>query len=140
MIDYWVTTGVIAPSRSYRAPAERRDFFLFSFEDLIRIRIVRSLRQAGVSLQRVRVALESLKRRTGPAWQAEWLVTDGRDVYVMPREGALEALTRKNSGQLAFAVIAMGQTRRSVTEKLETIAATPFDERRLKGRIHRLAG
>jgi DNA-binding transcriptional MerR regulator len=135
MLDYWINKDVISPTRTYRAKGGRRDLFLFGFDDLVRIRIVRSLRDSGVSLERIRVAISQLRRRTGPEWQREWIVSDGKNVYLRTSGDTLESLSGRAQGQLAFAVVALGPARRQLSKKLEEHA--PFDRTKLRGDVRR---
>lgn len=117
-LDYWVTTALITPHSVYRGPGQLRDFFLFSFRELVQIRVVSALREAGLSLRRIRSALEALEARSGSDWQRAWLVTDAKRAYLVLDPATLETVGGDTSGQLAFAAVAMSKTHDEVSARL----------------------
>ena len=140
MLDYWITTEVVRPSHRYRAPSQKREIFLFSFENLVQIKAIKALRSAGLSLQKVRDALQELQRGDAGANYHSWLVTDGKMAYIRRNDMKLESLSRPNRGQLAFAVVAVGEAHRQVKEKIARIGAVPFDATTLRGNVEPFAG
>src|SRR5438128_11944916 len=65
-LDYWARTGLVGSSiRQAAGHGSRR---VYSFEDLVALRVVARLLDAGVSLQAVRRAIEYLKPHTGRAF------------------------------------------------------------------------
>ena len=83
--------------------------------------------------------MTELRDRKGPAWQAAWLVSDGTSVYVVGDAQRLESVTRPTKGQLAFAIIAMGEATRAVTRGLAERRAKPFDAKGRDGQVCRYA-
>ncbi len=135
-LDYWITTEVIRPSHFYEPKDARRILFLFTFDDLVRIRIVKSLRDAGVSLQQVRHAISHLRQKHGRMWQAEWIVTDGKHVFrATPQDQVFESLSKRETGQLVFSVIALNQAKKRVAKTLTRKRFQPFDEARYDGKV-----
>jgi predicted RNA-binding protein Jag len=93
---------------------------MYSFRDLVALRVVKSLIDAGLSLQRVRRAWEFLSKRAGLDRHLSEvkLVTDGKNVFrVVRREG--EVLDALREGQLAFFVKIDEVTRQVSTEVAE---------------------
>jgi DNA-binding transcriptional MerR regulator len=87
---------------------------LYSFRDLVALRVVKSLLDGGVSLQRVRRAWEYLNKKAQlDEHLAEVkLVTDGQSIFkVVRKEG--EVLDALRQGQLAF-FVAIDEIARSV--------------------------
>jgi DNA-binding transcriptional MerR regulator len=75
---------------------------LYSFRDLVSLKLIRSLLDNGMSLQRVRRAFEYLRKRAGLDEQLSEvsLVTDGQSVFeVGSPDQVADALKH---GQLAF--------------------------------------
>lgn len=104
-IDYWVTTGLIQPSRVAESPRGRRVFF-FSFQELLLIRTIKALRGAGISLQRIREVVRWLRSQGESPCERAWLVTDGRSIFQLTDDiGTLRSLEPDERGQLAFAVV-----------------------------------
>ena len=60
-LDYWARTGLVAPT--VRGAAGSGTQRLYSFRDILILRIVKRLIDTGVSLQNIRVAVEHLAAR-----------------------------------------------------------------------------
>ena len=91
-LGHWRRSGVVVPSES-----EGR----YSFRDLVALRVVVSLLEAGLPMVRVRTALEVL-RAEGDDLAGLRIVTDGATVFACYDDGQiLDALGR---GQLALFV------------------------------------
>lgn len=103
-LRYWDQIGLIRPSvrRTGGRPGVPR---LYSFRDLVALRVVKSLLDGGMSLQRVRRAYDYLRRRAGLEGHLSEvkLITDGQSIFkVARREG--EILDALRQGQMAFFV------------------------------------
>jgi DNA-binding transcriptional MerR regulator len=87
---------------------------LYSFRDLVALKVVKSLLDGGMSLQRVRRAWDYLnkKARLDDHLSEVKLVTDGKSIFkVVRREG--EVLDALRQGQMAF-FVAIDEIARSV--------------------------
>jgi len=114
-LRYWDRVGLVNPSiqKTGGKPGTRR---LYSFRDLVALRVVRSLLDNGMSLQRVRRAWDYLRREGDmDSHLADVkLVTDGRSIFkVSSDEGELMDALRE--GQLAF-FVAIDEIAREVEE------------------------
>jgi DNA-binding transcriptional MerR regulator len=125
-LDYWVETRLVRPRSVYRGPNQRRDFFLFGFEELLRLQIISALRRTGLSLQRVRAAVATLDARGEAAWKDAWLVADAEHAYLVHEPQTLETLTGKHAGQLAFTIVAVGTLEGALGERLARADIRPF--------------
>ena len=78
-LDYWARTNLVNPSiRNARGSGSQR---LYSFKDVLVLKIVKRLLDTGISLQNIRLAVNSL-RDLGVNDIAELtLVSDGTTVY-----------------------------------------------------------
>src|SRR2546426_9340528 len=113
-LRYWDQIGLVEPGiqKTGGRPGIPR---LYSFRDLVALRVVKSLLDGGMSLQRVRRAWDFLNRRAGlDRHLAEVkLVTDGKSVFrVVRREG--EVLDALREGQMAF-FVAIDEVTRQVS-------------------------
>ena len=101
-LRYWDRIGLVKPSvQSTRGrPGVRR---LYSFRDLIALKVVRSLLDGGMSLQRVRRAYDYLRKRAGLEEHLSEvkLVTDGKSIFKICRNDG-EILDALREGQMAF--------------------------------------
>ena len=77
-LDYWARTELVTPSiRDASGSGTQR---LYSFQDLVTLRVIKNLLDTGVSLQRVRNAVEHLRDMDRPLTEVT-LMSDGRGVY-----------------------------------------------------------
>lgn len=93
-------------------PGRRR---LYSFRDLVALRVVRSLLDNGMSVQRVRRAWDYLRRSADMDQHLSevQLVTDGQSIFKV--EDDAELLDALRTGQLAF-FVEIDKITRSVAE------------------------
>jgi DNA-binding transcriptional MerR regulator len=100
-LDYWARTGLVTPSiRDARGSGTQR---LYSFQDLVSLRVIKSLLDTGVSLQRVRAAVDLLKGMGKPP-HGVTLMSDGRGVYEAHSPDAVVDLLKKGQGVFAIAL------------------------------------
>ncbi|MBA2774661.1 MAG: MerR family transcriptional regulator, partial [Nocardioidaceae bacterium] len=60
-LDYWARTGLVEPTvRTAGGSGTQR---LYSFRDILLLRVIKNLLDAGVSLQQIRTAVHHLRRR-----------------------------------------------------------------------------
>ncbi|HCG2964950.1 TPA: MerR family transcriptional regulator [Corynebacterium striatum] len=78
-LDYWARTNLVNPSiRTARGSGSQR---LYSFKDVLVLKIVKRLLDTGISLQNIRVAVDSLRDRGVNDLAELTLVSDGTTVY-----------------------------------------------------------
>ncbi|KOV31158.1 MerR family transcriptional regulator [Streptomyces sp. XY431] len=102
-LDYWARTGLLEPSvRSvYPASSQR----LYSFRDILLLRIVKRLLDAGVSLQNIRVAVAHLQAAAEVADLAgTTLMCDGATVYECTTPQQVVDLMKGGQGVFGIAV------------------------------------
>ncbi len=114
-LRYWDRVNLVRPSLQGTGgrPGVRR---LYSFRDLVALRVVRSLLDNGMSLQRVRRAWDYLRRNAdmdGHLAEVK-LVTDGSTIFAVTHDEG-EVLDALRQGQLAF-FVAIDEIARSVEE------------------------
>jgi DNA-binding transcriptional MerR regulator len=98
-LDYWARTGLVRPSiRDAQGSGTQR---LYSFQDLLVLKVIRRLLDIGVSLQKVRKAVEYL-RQSKQQLHAVTLVSDGQRIYTPDSTEALVDLIA--GGQGAFVI------------------------------------
>ena len=103
-LRYWDQIGLVQPSvqQTGGRPGVAR---LYSFRDLVALKVVKSLLDGGMSLQRVRRAWDYLNRRASLDRHLSEvrLVTDGQSIFKICRRDG-EVLDALREGQLAFFV------------------------------------
>jgi DNA-binding transcriptional MerR regulator len=124
-IDYWARTKFIVPSvADAKGTGTER---IYSFADLVALRVARELREAGVSTQSLRRVVEFLRTRKGlmnPLAECRLIVT-GSDVQVVTgREKIMSALLKPGQTSFAF-VFDLGRTVDEMKHEIETTDRKP---------------
>jgi DNA-binding transcriptional MerR regulator len=116
-LRYWDRIDLVKPSVQATGgrPGVRR---LYDFRDLVVLRVIRSLLEGGMSLQRVRRAIHYLRRKEGLEEHLSnvKLVTDGQSIFkICTTDG--EILDALKEGQMAF-FLAIDDIARGVDERV----------------------
>ena len=116
-LRYWDRIGLVKPSVQATGgrPGVRR---LYSFRDLVSLKVIRSLLNGGMSLQRVRRAYDYLRKKAGLEEHLSEvkLVTDGKSIFKICRNDG-EVLDALKEGQMAF-FLAIDDIARSIDGKV----------------------
>jgi len=112
-LDYWARTGLVEPTvRSAGGSGTQR---LYSFKDILLLKIIKRLLDAGVSLQQIRIAIEHLRQRGTEDLTRVTLMSDGASVYEC--RSADEVIDLLQGGQGVFG-IAIGGVWREIEGSL----------------------
>ena len=103
-LDYWARTDLIRPSiaDAHGSGTQRR----YSYRDLVELKVIKGLLDAGVSLQQARRAIEYLRDNLGEDIASSSLVLAGSGSVLVRTAGELIDLMRE--GQGVFSVVALG--------------------------------
>ena len=104
-LDYWTRTKLVAPSINPAAGSGTQR--LYSFNDLLQLKIIKNLLDAGMSLQKVREALDYARSTLADDWSKATIVADGKGVYALTSQEEVFDLLRRGQGVLG-AVVAVG--------------------------------
>ena len=100
-LDYWARTGLVRPSVQDAGGSGTQR--LYSFQDLLQLKVVKSLLDAGVALQQIRRAIDYL-RETKQSLSGVTLMSDGRRIYTPDSPEAVVDLLSKGQGVFAIAL------------------------------------
>jgi DNA-binding transcriptional MerR regulator len=101
-LDYWARTGLVVPSiRGASGSGSQR---LYSFKDVLVLKVVKRLLDTGVSLQNIRVAVEHLRRRGVHDLARLTLFSDGTTVYECTSPEEVVDLLQGGQGVFGIAV------------------------------------
>jgi DNA-binding transcriptional MerR regulator len=101
-LDYWARTDLVVPTiRSASGSGSQR---LYSFKDILVLKVVKRLLDAGVSLQNIRVAVEALRLRGVEDLSQVTLLSDGTSVYECTSPEEVVDLLRGGQGVFGIAV------------------------------------
>ena len=99
-LDYWARTGLVTPGiRSAGGSGTQR---LYSFRDILMLRVVKNLLDAGISLQQIRRAIDHLRSRGDENLTGITLMSDGVSVYECTSEHEVLDLLRGGQGMFAI--------------------------------------
>ena len=99
-LDYWARTDLIRPSiADARGSGTQR---LYSYRDLVELKVIKSFLDAGMALQKARRAIEYLRGHLGEDIASASLVLNGADSVLLARDsGELVDLVRQGQGVLS---------------------------------------
>ena len=122
-LEYWVRTGMVSPS--IRPSTGKRATRWWSISDVVVVRAIKALRQAGCPLQRVREVKTLIEGTWGEPMESVVLYWDGSDVLGIERWGTVRS-AMKHPGQQMFHVVAlpMDAWRSEVEQSAEAINVT----------------
>jgi DNA-binding transcriptional MerR regulator len=114
-LRYWDQIGLVRPSVQSTGgrPGVRR---LYSFRDLVALKVVKALLDGGMSLQRVRRAYEYLRKKAGldEHLSGVKLITDGQSIFRVAKDDG-EILDALRQGQMSF-FVAIDQITRNLDQ------------------------
>jgi DNA-binding transcriptional MerR regulator len=97
-LDYWARTGLLRPSiTDARGSGTQR---LYSYSDVLDLKVIKQLLDAGVSLKQARRAVECLRDDLGTELATANLVLAGSDAVLAHSEGEVVDLLRGGQGVL----------------------------------------
>jgi len=126
-LDYWARTGLVEPSvRGATGSGTQR---LYSFRDILLLKVIKRLLDAGISLQQIRTAVQHLRTRGTDDLTRVTLMSDGATVYECTSSD--EVIDLLQGGQGVFG-IAIGGVWREIEGSLSALpserAEAPADE------------
>ena len=101
-LDYWARTGLVMPS--IRSAAGSGTARLYSFRDILILRIIKRLIDTGVSLPNIRAAVTHMESRGGEDLARMTLMSDGATIYECRSADEVVDLVRGGQGVFGIAV------------------------------------
>ena len=125
-LDYWARTNLIRPSiaDAHGSGTHRR----YSYRDLVELKVIKRLLDAGVSLQSARRAVDYLRQNLEEDIASANLVMNGAGSVLVRSDGELIDLVRQGQGVLS--IVALGGV---VTELQAAITELPGASRPSEG-------
>ena len=101
-LDYWARTSLVEPSiRTASGSGTQR---LYGFRDILVLKIVKRLLDAGVSLQNIRTAVDHLRGRGVTDLERITLMSDGASIYECTSSDEIIDLLAGGQGVFGIAV------------------------------------
>jgi len=101
-LDYWTRTGLVSPSiQSAEGSGTQR---IYSFNDLLQLKVIKELIDAGASLQKVRQSIDYVRDNIEGDWSKVTIATDGNRVYACTSDAEVLDLLKSGQGVLGALV------------------------------------
>ena len=132
-LDHWARTGLVRSS--LRPASGRGSRRVYSFQDLVALRLVGQLREAGVSVQTIRKAVAFLKRHAEQPLSMLNLVGHGRRVFTLTDDPS-KLVEASENGQVVLS-ISVASLERHLKEGVTRISAPRDVAVRVRGKTYR---
>ena len=116
--DYWARTDLVRPSLADAAGSGSRR--QYSYRDLLELRVIKSLLDAGIKLENVRTAFDYLRQHVDADIAAAHLVISGGDVLLCDGDELIDVMRR---GQGVLNVLAIGGLKEGLDQQLVKLTA-----------------
>ncbi len=101
-LDYWARTGLVEPTvRSATGSGTQR---LYGFRDILLLKVIKRLLDAGISLQQIRTAVAHLRARGTDDLTRVTLMSDGASVYECTSDHEVIDLLQGGQGVFGIAI------------------------------------
>jgi DNA-binding transcriptional MerR regulator len=101
-LDYWARTGLVTPSVQDAGGSGTQR--LYGFSDIVRLKLIKKLLDAGISLNKIRKALDFISNDLRRGVTDVTLVSDGKTIYACTSPTEIIDLLAGGQGVFAIAV------------------------------------
>ncbi|REK23306.1 MAG: MerR family transcriptional regulator [Actinobacteria bacterium] len=103
-LDYWARTELITPSLQKAAGSGSQR--LYSFSDVVQLKVIKRLLDAGMSLKKIRQAVEILREQmeSDRPLADVTLLSDGQTIYAAHSEEEVVDVFRRGQGVFGIAI------------------------------------
>lgn len=103
-LDYWARTGLIVPTlaQAHGSGSQR----IYGFSDVVQLKVIKNLLDAGMSLKKIRSAVEILRQELDSAQPLAdvTLLSDGQTIYAAHSDQEVVDVLRKGQGVFSIAI------------------------------------
>ncbi|HJS71348.1 MAG TPA: MerR family transcriptional regulator [Acidimicrobiia bacterium] len=103
-LDYWARTNLIVPSmqQAHGSGSQR----VYSFTDVVQLKVIKNLLDAGMSLKKIRSAVEILRNEMDSEQPLAdvTLLSDGQTIYAAHSDEEVVDVLRKGQGVFSIAI------------------------------------
>lgn len=131
-LDYWARTDLLRPSLTDASGSGSRR--QYSYRDLLELKVIKSLLDAGIKLEQVRTAFAYLKEHLGEDVTTANLVISGSGSVLVQREEDLIDILKQGQGVLNV-VLSLGGVKEELDASIlqlhpdATVAGATTDQR-----------
>jgi DNA-binding transcriptional MerR regulator len=116
-LDYWARTDLVRPSMAdAKGSGSRRKY---SYRDLLELKIIKQLLDAGIKLETVRDVFANLRQHVGDDITSANIVIDGATAVLARDDGELIDLVR--TGQGVLNVLSLGRVAEEVNASISEL-------------------
>lgn len=103
-LDYWARTGLITPSmQAAHGSGSQR---VYSFTDVVQLKVIKNLLDAGMSLKKIRSAVDILRNEMDSEQPLAdvTLLSDGQTIYAAHSDEEVVDVLRNGQGVFSIAI------------------------------------
>jgi DNA-binding transcriptional MerR regulator len=127
-LDYWARTDLIRPSVTDASGSGSRR--RYSYRDLLELRVIKTLLDAGIKLESVRDVFEYLRKHVGGDIAAAHLVISGNSVVLAQGDELIDVLRQ---GQGVLNVLSLACVKDDIDTQLVPLDASIASRTRVVG-------
>lgn len=127
-LDYWARTDLIRPSLTDASGSGSRR--RYSYNDLLELRVIKTLLDAGIKLESVRDVFEYLRTHVGGDIAAAHLVISGNSVVLAEGDELIDVLRQ---GQGVLNVLSLANVKDDIDTQLVPLEASNASRTRIVG-------
>jgi DNA-binding transcriptional MerR regulator len=121
-LDYWARTGLVRPAiTEAQGSGSRRHY---SYRNLLELRMVKSLLDAGIKLEAIREVFDFLRTNSVDAITSAHLVISGTSVILCKGEELVDVVRK---GQGVLNLLPLAQVKEQVDGRIVDLASTQGD-------------
>jgi DNA-binding transcriptional MerR regulator len=122
-LDYWARTGLVTPGlKEAKGSGTQR---LYSFRDLVHLRVIRNLLDAGVTLPKIRKAIVFIANELRTPLENVTLLSDGKSIYAATSHSEILDLLQRGQGVFGIALGKVYEELQGVVSSLLPQATEP---------------
>ncbi len=119
-LDYWARTDLVRPSLADAAGSGSRR--KYSYQDLLELRVIKSLLDAGIKLESVRDVFEYMREHVDSDIASAHLVISGNSVMLADGDELIDVLRK---GQGVLNVLSLASVKQEVDDQLPKAVELP---------------
>jgi len=119
-LDYWARTDLIRPSLTDASGSGSRR--RYSYKDLLELRVIKTLLDAGIKLESVREVFEYMREHVGSDIASAHLVISGNSVMLADGDELIDVLRK---GQGVLNVLSLASVKQEVDDQLPKAVELP---------------
>jgi DNA-binding transcriptional MerR regulator len=118
-LDYWARTDLVRPSLSDAAGSGSRR--RYSYRDLLELRVIKNLLDAGIRLENVREVFEYLRAHVDSDIASAHIVIQGSSVLLCDGDELIDVVRQ---GQGVLNLLSLGSVKQEIDDKLVELRPT----------------